>query len=236
MRPDRRDVAPGTASGRAAVVALAIRPAALERRLRRLLTVSRRGDGRHSVGVSAALRQAVGADLPGDDCRGGRAGRSSCRSWSSPSRSSTWSPRPMRSSPQRAGSGGDPATRQLPHETSALKVLYLQLKRREKNKAGPTGRMNGWRLIPNVLTSPTETTSRPTEPIPYTQREPDRPRQRALEACVGQSAADGVGRLGERHRGAMATVRVRLAATQCTRTTWHLAQSVLAVSASTKSR
>lgn len=47
------------------------------------------------------------------------------------------------------------ATRQrgsFPDETSALKVLYLQVKRREKNKAGPTGRINGWRPILNVLT------------------------------------------------------------------------------------
>ncbi len=47
------------------------------------------------------------------------------------------------------------ATRQrgsFPDETAALKVLYLQIKRREKNKAGPTGRINGWRPILNVLT------------------------------------------------------------------------------------
>lgn len=47
------------------------------------------------------------------------------------------------------------ATRQrgsFPDETSALKVLYLQIKRREKNRAGPTGRINGWRPILNVLT------------------------------------------------------------------------------------
>ena len=47
------------------------------------------------------------------------------------------------------------ATRQrgsFPDETAALKVLYLQVKRREKNKAGPTGRINGWRPILNVLT------------------------------------------------------------------------------------
>lgn len=47
------------------------------------------------------------------------------------------------------------ATRQrgsFPDETAALKVLYLQIQRREKNKAGPTGRINGWRPILNVLT------------------------------------------------------------------------------------
>lgn len=47
------------------------------------------------------------------------------------------------------------ATRQrgsFPDEKSALKVLFLQILRREKNKAGPTGRINGWRPILNVLT------------------------------------------------------------------------------------
>lgn len=47
------------------------------------------------------------------------------------------------------------ATRQrgsFPDETSALKVLFLQIQRREKNKAGPTGRINGWRPILNILT------------------------------------------------------------------------------------
>lgn len=31
-------------------------------------------------------------------------------------------------------------------------MLFLQILRREKNKAGPTGRINGWRPILNVLT------------------------------------------------------------------------------------
>lgn len=47
------------------------------------------------------------------------------------------------------------ATRQrgsFPDETAALKVLYLQVQRREKNKTGPTGRINRWRPILNVLT------------------------------------------------------------------------------------
>lgn len=40
----------------------------------------------------------------------------------------------------------------FPDETSALKVLYLQIKRREKNKPGPTGRINAWRPVLNMLT------------------------------------------------------------------------------------
>lgn len=41
----------------------------------------------------------------------------------------------------------------FPDEQSALKVLYLAAKQREKNKGGqPTGRINGWRPILNVLT------------------------------------------------------------------------------------
>jgi transposase-like protein len=41
----------------------------------------------------------------------------------------------------------------FPDEQSALKVLYLAVKQREKNKGGqPTGRINGWRPILNVLT------------------------------------------------------------------------------------
>ncbi|MFD4328565.1 IS256 family transposase [Nocardioides sp. NPDC058538] len=40
----------------------------------------------------------------------------------------------------------------FPDEDSALKVLYLAVKQREKNKPGPTGRINGWRPILNTLT------------------------------------------------------------------------------------
>jgi transposase-like protein len=42
----------------------------------------------------------------------------------------------------------------FPDEQSALKVLYLAAMRREKNRPNPTGQINGWKNILNVL-SPT---------------------------------------------------------------------------------
>lgn len=40
----------------------------------------------------------------------------------------------------------------FPDEQSALKVLYLTVKQREKNRPGPTGRISGWRPVLNILT------------------------------------------------------------------------------------
>lgn len=40
----------------------------------------------------------------------------------------------------------------FPDEQSALKVLYLTIRRRDKNRANPTGRINNWPQILNTLT------------------------------------------------------------------------------------
>ena len=40
----------------------------------------------------------------------------------------------------------------FPDEDSALKVLYLAIRERRPNRANPTGRINGWKNILNVLT------------------------------------------------------------------------------------
>ncbi len=39
----------------------------------------------------------------------------------------------------------------FPDEESALKVLYLAVLQRDKNRANPTGQINGWKNILNVL-------------------------------------------------------------------------------------
>ena len=39
----------------------------------------------------------------------------------------------------------------FPDEQSALKVLYLAAHQRDKNKANPAGRINGWKSVLNVL-------------------------------------------------------------------------------------
>jgi transposase-like protein len=39
----------------------------------------------------------------------------------------------------------------FPHEQAALKVLYLCVKRRDKNRSNPTGRVPGWKHILNTL-------------------------------------------------------------------------------------
>ena len=39
----------------------------------------------------------------------------------------------------------------FPHEQAALKVLYLCVKRRDKNRSNPTGRVPGWKKILNTL-------------------------------------------------------------------------------------
>ena len=39
----------------------------------------------------------------------------------------------------------------FPHEQAAMKVLYLCVKRREKNRSNPTGRVPGWTKILNTL-------------------------------------------------------------------------------------
>jgi transposase-like protein len=40
----------------------------------------------------------------------------------------------------------------FPDEDSALKVLYLAIRERRPNRANPTGQINGWKNILNVLT------------------------------------------------------------------------------------
>jgi transposase-like protein len=40
----------------------------------------------------------------------------------------------------------------FPTDQSALKVLYLVATERRKNRATPTGRVNGWKHILNILT------------------------------------------------------------------------------------
>ena len=40
----------------------------------------------------------------------------------------------------------------FPNEQSALKVLFLTVQHREKNRANPTGRINNWPQILNTLT------------------------------------------------------------------------------------
>ena len=40
----------------------------------------------------------------------------------------------------------------FPTEQSALKVLYLVATERRKNRSNPTGRINGWKHILNILT------------------------------------------------------------------------------------
>lgn len=39
----------------------------------------------------------------------------------------------------------------FPDEDAALKVLYLTVKERRTNKSNPTGQINGWKSILNVL-------------------------------------------------------------------------------------
>lgn len=39
----------------------------------------------------------------------------------------------------------------FPHEQAAMKVLYLCVKRRDKNRSNPTGRVPGWKQILNTL-------------------------------------------------------------------------------------
>lgn len=39
----------------------------------------------------------------------------------------------------------------FPDEQSALKVLYLAVKERQANRPNPTGQINGWKNILNVL-------------------------------------------------------------------------------------
>jgi putative transposase len=39
----------------------------------------------------------------------------------------------------------------FPHEQAAMKVLYLCVKRRDKNRSNPTGRVPGWKKILNTL-------------------------------------------------------------------------------------
>jgi len=40
----------------------------------------------------------------------------------------------------------------FPDEQSALKVLYLSIRHRDKNRSNPTGRINNWSQILNTLT------------------------------------------------------------------------------------
>jgi transposase-like protein len=40
----------------------------------------------------------------------------------------------------------------FPTEQAALKVLYLVATERRKNRSNPTGRINGWTQILNILT------------------------------------------------------------------------------------
>ena len=40
----------------------------------------------------------------------------------------------------------------FPNEAAAIKVLYLAIRERRPNRANPTGRINGWKNILNVLT------------------------------------------------------------------------------------
>ncbi len=39
----------------------------------------------------------------------------------------------------------------FPTEQSALKILYLTVRKRRPNRTNPTGRINGWKNILNVL-------------------------------------------------------------------------------------
>lgn len=40
----------------------------------------------------------------------------------------------------------------FPDDEAALKVLYLAVRERRPNRANPTGQINGWKNILNVLT------------------------------------------------------------------------------------
>lgn len=39
----------------------------------------------------------------------------------------------------------------FPNEQAAMKILYLTVAERRKNRANPTGRINGWKFILNTL-------------------------------------------------------------------------------------
>ena len=49
--------------------------------------------------------------------------------------------------PPRIGARGH-----FPDEQSALRLLYLTVQHRDKNRANPTGRINNWSQILNTLT------------------------------------------------------------------------------------
>ena len=96
----------------------------------------------------------VAGPLPGDDRHlGDRPGASSCRSSSSPSScaSVVYTTNAIESLNARFRR----AVRHrghFPNEQAALKVLYLVATERRKNRANPTGRINGWKPILNALT------------------------------------------------------------------------------------
>ena len=80
-----------------------------------------------------------------------------CRSWAAPGRSPKGAPPTRlhdkfdRESERKVPQSGA-ASRSLPDRAAALKVLYLVATERRKNRSNPTGRINGWKQILNILT------------------------------------------------------------------------------------